>query len=224
MTSKGSGTDVGRSGILLAALASAGRSARYNPVQVQKLLFLIDTEIPDYIGGPHFEFQPYHYGPFDPTVFAIANREADDGRVRVDWRGPYRVYFLTRDGFKEGRDVLRRMPRPASRYVAKASEWVLSQTFRTLVSAIYRQYPDMAVNSRIPEVTQQAQGRWRHRRMHPFLKGMANVIRVPHHGTNSGSSDETAAKRDALALARDWMSVGDDLRFAIEHEHMLRYR
>ena len=56
-----------RKEVVLAALAPA-KHAPHSPVQVQKLIFLIDRNIPREVGGPHFDFQPYNYGPFDKAV------------------------------------------------------------------------------------------------------------------------------------------------------------
>ena len=56
-----------REAFVLMALASGGEKI-YSPVQVQKLLFLLDDNIPDIVEGPHFAFEPYDYGPFD-TAF-----------------------------------------------------------------------------------------------------------------------------------------------------------
>ena len=166
MIGTGSEAAVDRSDVVLGALAAGGSDARYSPVQIQTLLFLIDREIPGDIGGPHFEFQPYHYGPYDRAVLAVAKRQEGDAKVVVDRNGPYRLYLLSEAGLREGLIALKRMPKAASRYMAKASEWVLSQTFGTLVSAIYRHYPDMAVNSRIPEAALRGRRRMRQRRMH----------------------------------------------------------
>ena len=44
--------------ILLGALATQ-EDVIYTPVQVQKLLFLIDRKIGNNIGGPFFKFKPY---------------------------------------------------------------------------------------------------------------------------------------------------------------------
>lgn len=224
MIARGSEADVDRSDVVLGALAAGGSDARYSPVQIQTLLFLIDREIPEDIGGPHFDFQPYHCGPYDPAVVAVAKRQAGDGKVVVDGNGPFEVYSLSEPGLREGLAALKRMPRAASRYVAKASEWVLSQTFGTLVSAIYRQYPDMAQNSRIPEAALRGRRRMRRRRMHPFLRGMASVVRIPHRARRDDSSEGTWAERDAIAIARSWRAVGDDLRFAIEQVNPVRQR
>ena len=224
MTGRGSEADVDRSDVVLGALAAGGSDARYSPVQIQTLLFLIDREIPEDIGGPHFDFQPYDYGPYDPAVFAVAKRQEGDAEVVVDRNGPYRVYFLSEAGLREGLAALKQMPKAASRYMAKASEWVLSQAFGPLVSAIHRQYPDMAVNSRIPEAALRGRGRMRHRRMHPFLRGMASVVRIPYRASSEDRSEGTGAERDAIAIARTWRAVGDDLRFAIEQVNPVRQR
>ncbi len=52
-----------RGDILAAAFAAAGPGAAFDPIRVQKLLFLIDREVTERIGGPFFHFRPYHYGP-----------------------------------------------------------------------------------------------------------------------------------------------------------------
>ena len=41
---------------ILAAMAAAGANTRFSPVQMQKLLFLLDREVPHFIAGPHFAF------------------------------------------------------------------------------------------------------------------------------------------------------------------------
>ena len=45
--------------VVLAVMAAGGAGARYDPVRVQKLFFLIDREIPEFIDGPYFHFEPY---------------------------------------------------------------------------------------------------------------------------------------------------------------------
>ena len=58
-----------REEFILAAMAP-GANYCYSPVQVQKLLFLLDRQIPREVNGPHFHFEPYHYGPFDSSVYS----------------------------------------------------------------------------------------------------------------------------------------------------------
>ena len=62
-----------RKELVLAAMAPAD-GGWFTPVQVQKLFFLIDMNIGANVGGPHFAFTPYHYGPFDADVY----REIED--------------------------------------------------------------------------------------------------------------------------------------------------
>jgi hypothetical protein len=47
--------------------------------KVQKLLFLIDREIPRLVGGPHFNFQSYDFGPFDRDVYDTLEALAAQG-------------------------------------------------------------------------------------------------------------------------------------------------
>ena len=57
-----------RAEIVLAAMAAGGRGMSYDGLRMQKLLFLIDAEIPELVKGPHFEFAAYNYGPFDKSL------------------------------------------------------------------------------------------------------------------------------------------------------------
>lgn len=200
--------------VVLAGLA-AGRGRGYNPIQFQYLQFMIDREAADLIGGPHFDFQPCDCGPFDAEVFSVADQLAEAGSVIVDRGGPYTVYAISAAGAGLGASVLRRMPRTASRYAREAAGWVLTTSFWRLVSGIFDEYPDMAVNSRLPEGSLRRAKKARPRPMHPLLRGMASVLGVP--GLERGwLSAQEAAERDAEAVESDWRAVGDGLRFAIE--------
>jgi len=137
-----------RRSAVLAALAPA-MGAAHSPVQVQKTLFLIDKEISKLIGGPFFDFQPYDYGPFDKAVYDVLEELTRAGLVEVE-AGPglrWRRYRLTAGGQREGSEILESLDRRASDYIKKISEFVRSLSFEDLVSAIYKAYPDMKVNS-----------------------------------------------------------------------------
>src|SRR5688572_26907889 len=67
---------------VLMAMAAAGGKI-FTPVQVQKLLFLIDERAADVIGGRQFNFEPYDYGPFDSTVYATLQSLAVNGDVEI---------------------------------------------------------------------------------------------------------------------------------------------
>ena len=133
---------------VLAALATS-QEAVYSPVQIQKLFFLIDKNIPELVGGPHFNFKPYDYGPFDRNVYDQVNVLATEGLVTiVEVPGKQWVkYSLTNDGFTAGQKTFASLKPKARNYMAEASKFVLGLSFAQLVSAIYKAYPDMKENS-----------------------------------------------------------------------------
>jgi hypothetical protein len=136
-----------RQDYLLAVLSAGGEQARFSPVQLQKLFFLLDREVPGFVGGPHFSFRPYDYGPFDKAVYHELDSMEPEGFVEQVGDGRYRKYMLTPDGFRRGRIALERLPNELQRYIAALSTWVRSLSFAQLVSEIYRRYPEMRANS-----------------------------------------------------------------------------
>ena len=109
---------------VLAAMAAGGLRASFNPVQVQKYLFLIDREIPGWVGGPHFRFQPHDYGPFDKDVYTVLDSLAQEDYVRVDNTGQYRRYSLTGSGLERGSAVLDSLPEPVAHYLIDVARLV----------------------------------------------------------------------------------------------------
>ena len=209
------GTVMERSQVMLAAMAAGGPGAQFNPVQIQKHLFLIDREIPDWVDGPHFDFKPYDYGPFDKAVYGELDSLAMENQVNIDRSAQYRRYSLTGSGIKQGMAVLADLPEPAVRFLKESARWVRALTFGRLVAAIYQDYPDMRVNSRIPEVLSRYP---RAAIVHPipsFLSGMARTF--DFMGTLGGYQSGWWDNRgDASAIHGDWAAVGDDLRVAME--------
>lgn len=131
---------------MLAALAPAFGQP-YTPVQVQKLLFLIDREIPRLVGGPLFDFAPYDYGPFDKRVYETLEALAEPGLVIDQYRGTMRVFSLTPSGQAKGDQFLNQLDEKASEYIRRASAFIRDLSFSQLVSSIYKAYPEMRQNS-----------------------------------------------------------------------------
>jgi len=131
-----------RQEIVLAALSANGGIASYEPVHVQKLLFLIDREISADVDGPHFNFQPYDYGPFDSAVYQELERLERAGLVRIA-EGYYRSYGLTDEGRRVGNELFNILPERARTYITDVAQWVRSVSFSQLISAIYKRYPEM---------------------------------------------------------------------------------
>jgi hypothetical protein len=136
-----------RTEIIVAALAAGGHGAAFPPAQVQKLFFLLDREIASYVDGPHFEFAPYDYGPFDSNVYSALDMASFAGLVEINRVNRVRTYSLTPEGFARGSTVLSAIREPARTFITQAAKWVNSLSFAQLVSAIYQRYPDMKANS-----------------------------------------------------------------------------
>jgi hypothetical protein len=144
---KGDSMPLNRQEVVLAALAAENKYASFSPAQVQKLFFLIDREVPRWVGGPHFDFKPYDYGPFHRAVYDELGTLSGEGLVGIDHNGWYRTYSRTEQGFARGSSCLAQLDAPAAAYIERAAKWVRSLNFKSLVSAIYAKYPEMRVNS-----------------------------------------------------------------------------
>jgi hypothetical protein len=132
--------------IVLAGMAPAN-GALHTPVQVQKLFFLIDRNIADLVGGPHFDFRPYNYGPFDRAVYDVLRELWAEGLVDIVPEWTWRSYRLTKAGQEWGETLLSQLPPKAQTYIERVSKFVRGLSFTQLVSAIYKAYPDMRANS-----------------------------------------------------------------------------
>ena len=137
-----------RNDFVLAAMCPAGTDL-FTPVQIQKLLFLLDRNVSEETNGPHFSFEPYHYGPFDSEVYLELDGLEDKGLIRIFREGIHeqRRYQLTDDGNKKGSESLETLPEHIQQYISEVVEFVRSCTFTELVSSIYKAYPEMKVNS-----------------------------------------------------------------------------
>ncbi len=135
-----------KSEVVLAALAPA-QGKQYSPVQVQKLLFLLDREASHLVDGPHFNFEPYNYGPFDKAVYQVLDELDEDELVTIRSGGWQRTYALTPTGQNEGDRLLGELSDSTKDYIRRVSAFVLKLNFLQLVSAIYKAYPDMQKNS-----------------------------------------------------------------------------
>ena len=205
---------VRRAEMVLMAMAAAGRGTLVEPVRIQKLLFLIDREIPHLVGGPHFNFRPCRYGPFDGAVFGELDALSRIGEVGIMDGSGYRMYALTPPGLAKGAATLEQLPAEVRRYLSDLARWVLSLSLGRLLAAIYHRFPEMATKSVRTDVATRFPGDRHHLPDRPFLEGMASAFDL------TGSLLEPRPRaigpeRDAVALADDWRSVGDDLRSAM---------
>lgn len=201
--------------IVLAALSAGGEHIRYNPVQVQNLLFLADRESGLTLDGSRFGFKPSPSGPYSERVWKVLADLAAEGLVLVDKSGWYWTYAVSAPGKARGEAALARMARPVAKRLAEIADWVLALAVWELVVEIARRYPEMNTDGRIQRWARSQPRRAAPQRIHPFLAGIAKVFGNWDWRSEPVSAAQ-AAERDAAAISSDWWSVGDDLRFAME--------
>jgi len=134
--------------IVLVAL-SASNGALHTPVQIQKLLFLIDKKVDGLPGAPYFNFTAYDYGPFDKEIYSVLGQLGADGDVEILQNPVSRLsqYRLSSQGQTKGQELLEALDQEKAGYIKELSQYVRSLSFAELVSAIYREFPEMKVNS-----------------------------------------------------------------------------
>ena len=141
-------TTLSRSEYVLAVLASC-EAGSLSPVQVQKLFFLLDKNAAHLVSGPHFDFQPWDYGPFDRAVYNVLESLEPQGMVDIveDVSPRSRTYRITALGLQRGSELAARLEEGATDYIRRLSDWIRGLSFAQLVSAVYAAYPDMKARS-----------------------------------------------------------------------------
>lgn len=133
----------------LLSVLSAYPGAEYSPLQVQKLLFLADKNVGTRVGGPFFTFIPYHYGPFDSslygTLYDLSSRDLIE--IRDEPGRLWSRYKLTPTGSALGQEKIEGLDESQRSYLTDLGRFVATSTFSQLLSAVYKAHPDMAVNS-----------------------------------------------------------------------------
>jgi hypothetical protein len=138
---------ISRTDFVLATLALLDEDATFSPVQVQKIFFLLDKEIPEKISGPRFSFSPYDYGPFDADVYRELETLAKNQYAEIFHGDNHRLYQLSKSGRSLGKTISRELDPSARKYIKDVGAFVLKLNFRQLVESIYKAYPEMKAKS-----------------------------------------------------------------------------
>ncbi len=123
---------------------------RLQPVQLQKSLFLVDRlAAPKTGGGRLYDFKPYNYGPFDHQVYADLDSATGDSLVeRVQSNAyPGHDFKLTPNGIRRAENALALLPKDKRQVLKNIVQWVNSLSFRELIGAIYKRFPEFRENS-----------------------------------------------------------------------------
>lgn len=137
-----------RSDWILLALLSA-QAHRLTAVKLQKTLFLLGERRSRSVGADYYDFQPYHYGPFDAQIYHDASLMATEGLIDIDTSQGQRLrrYALTEAGERAAHAAAKRQPKAGVSYLREVVAWAQPLPFNVLVRAIYDAYPQMRVNS-----------------------------------------------------------------------------
>jgi uncharacterized protein YwgA len=131
--------------LLLACLSVAGKES-YQPVQIQKLVFLLQEKG---IKEEVFNFIPFDYGPFDPQIYKSLEELSDEGLVEIIGE-PFaknRRYRLKSEGVEKAKAALNKLSPDNQEYAARLFHWMKGLSFAQLVGAVYADYPKMRENS-----------------------------------------------------------------------------
>ena len=131
---------------LLAAIATAGDRG-LTPIQIQKAMFLLKKEAPDYVGERFYDFVPYNYGPFSSVIYGDVDGLVFAGAVLESPSGRYSVYRATESGQERAAASLERIDKRARQYLETMVSWVSNVDFRQLLRSIYAKYPEYAEKS-----------------------------------------------------------------------------
>ena len=130
-------------------VVAAGRGMPLTPAQLQKSLFLISENLKGQIPDPFYEFEPYHYGPFDAEVYVDADSLESQGLLISvgSSQGTWLDRAITPAGMARARDTEKELSDSGRAYIQAVVEWAQSLSFSGLVQSIYMQYPHYRKNS-----------------------------------------------------------------------------
>jgi hypothetical protein len=139
-----------RKDLTLLTIACAKRGP-LQPVQLQKSLFLICKNVSaERLGIDRpYVFEPYDFGPFCSDVYRDADRLEAEGLVAITHppESEFKLYRTTSEGSERAERIRESLASDVVEYVREVVEFTQSLTFNQLVSAVYRSYPEMRVNS-----------------------------------------------------------------------------
>lgn len=134
-----------------ALLAFVGaRTTKIDPIRIMKGMFLISEEVPNswWDASTRYKFVPYDFGPCSFAIYSDLDM-LERLRLLQSAQSPgqsWKYYSIT------GRGALLLQRSEGLRpdlisYMRQVRDFVDSLTFRSLLAAVYKKYPDYAANS-----------------------------------------------------------------------------
>jgi uncharacterized protein YwgA len=136
---------------LLVLCAYEGAPAGLDPVRLQKGMFLFARtgSVPE---AEQYEFEPYDYGPMSSKIYHDLDALVTEGLLarRAVADRQWSRYTATDVGLAQARERLRQLNpdhKAAARRLHEIKQRVSNVSFNELLDGVYREHPDMAVNS-----------------------------------------------------------------------------
>jgi len=131
---------------LLSFLALPEGHYRADQLRTTKGMFLFSQKCPN---AKSYEFEPYDYGPFSRGLYSDLDRFVYEGVIRkIPMSGSRNVFELTSRGAEIAKLLLRDAPDDELTCLREIKKQVTSLNFSELLSWIYGEYPQYAVNSK----------------------------------------------------------------------------
>jgi hypothetical protein len=121
------------------------------PVHLQKSLYLLGRNLKaDQLRADKFyDFEAYDYGPFCADIYSDAERLEGAGLIAID-RPPqvrFKLYRITEAGAARFAALAVQLDSQIRVYLSEVVKFTTGLDFSTLVSTIYKAYPETRVNS-----------------------------------------------------------------------------
>ncbi len=100
-------------------------------------------------GDARYDFEPYNYGPYSRDIYTDLDRLLSAGYVEAEEVAgqSWKRYSVTANGAEAYRRASAQFEADAVEYIGRVRKYVGDLSFRTLLTKVYKAYPDYAVNS-----------------------------------------------------------------------------
>jgi hypothetical protein len=122
---------LGREDWVVLALAVAKKNLQ--PIQLQKLLFLVGRQFPKLTAQPFYAFGSTDAGQFSVEANRDVNLLAMLGQVAIETTGDGREYRLTPHGLQRARDLESRADPEAMGFLRRTAAWVRTRSAEQLL-------------------------------------------------------------------------------------------
>lgn len=126
-----------KEGDLIINVLSLVPEESFSPVQMQKLFFLLEKRL----GIGNFDFKAHHYGPYSRYLSAVLDFHDKLEVININGITHYKIKESEIISDSNFLDENKR------KFVVEMVKFVKSLSFKQLCMAIYKEFPDMAVNS-----------------------------------------------------------------------------